>query len=103
MSWLLALLPVLLLTPLLINFVYLANPGFFESHKLGVDTFSRVFLDRNFGENLYFLFNWDGRTVNSPLLSLVGSVSVLLCLLKFARSAPALIKAGDPFVGGGLA
>jgi len=97
-SWLLALLPALLLTPLLINFVYLATPGFFESHRLGVETFSRAFLDRNFGENLYFLFNWDGRTVNSPLLSLVGAVSVLLCLVKFARSAPALIRDGDPLL-----
>jgi hypothetical protein len=97
-SWLLALLPALLLTPLLINFVYLATPGFFESHRLGLETFSRAFLGRNFGENLYFLFNWDGRTVNSPLLSLVGAVSVLLCLVKFARSAPALIKEGDPLL-----
>jgi hypothetical protein len=98
MSWLLALLPVLLLTPLLINFVYLATPGFFESHRLGVDTFSRAFLGRNFGENLYFLFNWDGTTVNSPLLSFAGAVSVLLCLMTFARSAPTLIRKGDPLL-----
>lgn len=98
MSWLLALLPVLLLTPLLVNFVYLATPGFFESHRLGIDTFSGAFLDRNLGENLYFLLNWDGRTVNSPLLSLAGAVSVLLCLVKFARSAPALIRDGDPLL-----
>jgi hypothetical protein len=98
MSWLLTLLPVPLLTPLLINFVYLATPGFFESHRLGLDTFSRAFLDRNLGENLYFLFNWDGRMVNSPLLSLAGAVSILLCLVKFTRSAPALIREGDPLL-----
>jgi len=98
MSWPLTLSPLLLLTPVLINFVYVANPGFFESHRMGVETFSRTFLDRNFGESLYFLFNWDGRMVNSPLLSMVGIVSLLLCLVKFARSVPALLKDGDPLL-----
>jgi hypothetical protein len=98
MSWSLTLSPLLLLTPVLINFVYVGTPGFFESHRMGVEPFSRTFLDRNLGENLYFLFNWDGRMVNSPLLSLVGIVSLLLCLVKFARSAPTLLKDGDPLL-----
>jgi len=98
MSWLLTLSPLLLLTPVLINFVYVGTPGFFESHRLGVETFSRTFLDRNLGENIYFLFNWDGRMVNSPLLSLVGIVSLLLCLVKFARSVPKMVKDGDPLL-----
>lgn len=98
MSWLLTFSPLLLLTPVLINFVYVGNPGFFESHRMGIEPFSRTFLDRNLGENLYFLFNWDGRMVNSPLLSLVGIVSLLLCLVKFARSAPILLKGGDPLL-----
>jgi hypothetical protein len=98
MSWCLTLSPLLLLTPMLINFVYVATPGFFESYRMGVESFSRTFLDQNFSENLYFLFNWDGRMVNSPLLSLVGIVSLLLCLVKFARSAPTLLKNGDPLL-----
>lgn len=98
MSWLLTLSPLLLLTPVLINFVYVGTPGFFESHRIGVETFSRTFLDRNLGENIYFLFNWDGRMVNSPLLSLVGTVSLLLCLVKFARSVPKLVRDGDPLL-----
>ncbi len=90
--------PLLLLTPVLINFVYVGNPGFFESHRMGVESFSRAFLDRNLSEGIYFLFNWDGRMVNSPLLSLVGVVSLLLCLVKFVRAAPKLLRAGDPLV-----
>ena len=62
--------PALLLTPLLINFQIWSTRASFESHRLGLEEFSRAFLGRNFGENLYFLFNWDGRTVNSPRSSL---------------------------------
>jgi len=98
MSWLLAFSPLLLLTPVLINFVYVGTPGFFESHRMGIETFSRAFLGRNLGDNIYFLFNWDGRMVNSPLLSLVGIVSLLLCLVKFARSVPSFVRAGDPLL-----
>jgi hypothetical protein len=98
MSWPMTLSPLLLLTPVLINFVYVGNPGFFESHRMGVESFSRTFLDQNLSDGIYFLFNWDGRMVNSPLLSLVGIVSLLLCLVKFVRSAPKLLKGGDPLL-----
>jgi hypothetical protein len=98
MSRRLALSPLLLLIPVLINFVYVANPGFFESHRLGMEPFGWAFLNGNLAGNLYFLFNWGGRMVNSPLLSLVGSVSILLCLVKFARSVPTLLKNGDPLL-----
>jgi hypothetical protein len=98
MSWLIAFSPLLLLTPVLINFVYVGNPGFFESHRMGVESFSRAFLDQNLSEGIYFLFNWDGRMVNSPLLSLVGIVSLLLCLVKFLRAAPKLLRDGDPLL-----
>jgi hypothetical protein len=98
MSRLLMLSPLLLLTPVLINFVYVANPGFFESHRMGIEPFSWAFLNGNLAENLYFLFNWDGSMVNSPLLSVVGIVSMLLCLVKFARSVPTCLKNGDPLL-----
>ena len=98
MSWSLTLSPLLLLTPVLINFVYVGNPGFFESHRIGVESFSRSFLNRNLSEGIYFLFNWDGRMVNSPLLSLVGIFSLMLCLVKFVRSAPKLLRDGDPLL-----
>jgi hypothetical protein len=98
MSRLLTVSPLLLLTPVLINFVYVGNPGFFESHRMGVEAFSWTFLNGNLAENLYFLFNWDGSTVNSPLLSMVGIISMLLCLVKFARSAPTWLKTGDPLL-----
>ena len=98
MSWLLAVSPLLLLTPMLINFVYVGTPGFFESRQVGIEPFSRSFLSRNLGENLYFLFNWDGRMVNSPLLSIVGTVSLLLCMVTFARSAPKLVRERDPLL-----
>jgi hypothetical protein len=98
MSRLLVFSPFLLLTPVLINFVYVANPVFFESHRMGIEPFSWTFLEGNLAGNLYFLFNWDGSMVNSPLLSLVGIVSILLCLVKFARSAPILLKNSDPLL-----
>jgi hypothetical protein len=98
MSRLLAWSPLLLLTPVLINFVYGGNPALFESHRMGIEPFSWTFLNRNLPANLYFLLNWNGRMVNSPLLSLVGIVSVLLCLVKFARSAPTMLKDGAPLL-----
>jgi hypothetical protein len=75
-----------------------SNPGFFESHRTGIEPFGRNFLNGNFAANLHFLFNWNGRMLNSPLLSLVGTVSLLLCLVTFARSAPTLLKDGDPLL-----
>jgi hypothetical protein len=98
MSRLLMLSPLLLLTPVLVNFVYVATMLFSESHRTGVEPFDRTFLNGNLAENLYFLFNWDGSMVNSPLLSVIGIVSMLLCLAKFARSAPTWLKNGDPLL-----
>jgi hypothetical protein len=98
MSWFLALSPLLLLTPLLINLVYFATPAFFESTVRGSGAFGLGYFSRNLPDALYYLYNWDGNLTNSPLLSWVGTAALLLAVVTALRHLRAVVREGDPLL-----
>jgi hypothetical protein len=98
MSWFLALSPLLLLTPLLINLVYFATPAFFESVARGSGAFGMGYFSRNLANALYYLYTWDGNLTNSPLLSWLGTAALLLCVVTALRNFRAVVREGDPLL-----
>jgi hypothetical protein len=98
MSWFLALSPLLLLTPLLINLVYFATPAFFESVARGSGAFGMGYFSRNLADALHYLYNWEGTLTNSPLLSWLGTAALLLCVVWALRNLQAVGREGDPLL-----
>ena len=98
LSLFLALSPLLLLTPLLINLIYFATPAFFESVARGVETFGADYFRRNLADAVYYLYNWDGTLTNSPLLSWLGTAALLLGVVTALRHLRAVVREGDPWL-----
>jgi len=98
LSWLLALSPLLLITPLLVNRVFFATPAYFESVARGVDTFGAGYFRRNLADAIHYLYNGNGTLTNSPLLSWLGTPALLFCVLKALRHPRALVREGNPLL-----
>lgn len=97
-SWFLALAPLLLLVPVLINLIYLHNPAFFESSARGEAAFGTGYFHRNLTDALAYLYNGSGDLTNSPLLSWLGTAALLLCAVNGLRRLGPLVREGDPLL-----
>jgi len=98
LSWFLALSPLLLLTPLLVNRVFFATPAYFESVARGVDTFGAGYFRRNLADAIHYLYNGNGTLTNSPLLSWLGTPALLVCIVAALGNFRAAIRDGNPLL-----
>jgi len=71
LTWMAVISPALLLTPLLVNEVFLSHPKFFQTDP-GEAFLSTQYLSGNASVALYYLFNPSFNSTNSVLLSVLG-------------------------------
>ncbi|MDX2111060.1 MAG: hypothetical protein SFY80_12535 [Verrucomicrobiota bacterium] len=84
--WLSVLSPLFLLCPLLSNIIYTSNAQFVEG---GGDLLSFKFINANIEHAIYYLFNYEGDTSNSLLISVSGVLSLvifLVCIKRFIKN-----------------
>ncbi|HUG12609.1 MAG TPA: glycosyltransferase family 39 protein [Opitutaceae bacterium] len=81
LTWLAIFSPLMILLPLLLNFVYISNDAFFENKKLGVAFFDVANLPRNLSHAVYYFFDLSRYLTNSPLVSFAGFAALLLLIV----------------------
>ena len=99
MNWFSAFSPLLLLPPLVVNQVFLADRGFWQVRDPGGMVFSLDNFIPNLQRAIYYLFNFEDDWTNSFFLSLLGVTSVIFMTVYglkhmreiFSRPGPHLI------------
>ena len=93
-GWVAAFSPLFLLLPVLINLIFVSTPGFTQTAP-GQLYFSIGYLAENAVHAVWYFFSMSFLSTNSPILSAIGVISIIVFFAKMATGLRRLLVDGD--------